>query len=733
MDKPLKILLLGHDTQDSESIQEQLAKSELAFEIRRVDTITEFFHKIENSIPDVILFDNLFSQLNATETLLHVRNRYQYVPFILITDSSSVEFAATLIKQGADDYVLKDRLIRLPAAIKSTIRQRQTQKEILDYKNALDQTSIVSVTDQKGIIIYVNDNFCKISKYSREELIGQDHRIVNSDYHPSPYMRNLWTTIASGKIWKGEFRNKAKDGSIYWVVGTVVPFLNEKNKPYQYLSIRNDITERKIIEENLLQTQLRFRHAQGIAHLGNWEFNFITNRSHWSDEAYRIYGLIPGNHNLSMDEWMSYTHPEDFERVKELFDRSGATLSSVAVHHRIIRKDGTVRHLYRQSKYELDATGKAIGLYGVILDITEIKEAEQELRTAHERLMFHIENSPLGYIEWGDVARPKSWSKRAEEIFGWSEREVTSIHYDWSNNIHEDDRSWVNKISEDLVSGKIERNSLQHRSYTKDGRVIWCEWFNSVLKNKDGKVITIMSLVRDITEKIKAEEDLRSMEKEVSNQKIQQQKKITRAIITAQENERNRIGRELHDNVNQILAATKMYLCMVGGENETLNGLIKYPMELIDRSISEIRALTHKQVTPLKDVNLQELVQSQLELLKNSAGINTKFVCNVNGCIIDDDLKLNTYRIIQEQINNVLKYAEAKNFGVNIHTNNNKFHVLIEDDGNGFDLNKKRNGIGISNIINRVESFNGSFDIDSAPGSGCRMHIVVPLDLVSQN
>jgi PAS domain S-box-containing protein len=124
-------------------------------------------------------------------------------------------------------------------------------KEVSDYKDALDATTIIALTDEKGIIKKANSNFCTISKYSEKELIGQDHRIINSGYHSKEFMHDLWETIKNGKIWKGELKNKAKDGTYYWVDTTIVPFLNEQGKPYQYLAIRVDISNRKESEEKL--------------------------------------------------------------------------------------------------------------------------------------------------------------------------------------------------------------------------------------------------------------------------------------------------------------------------------------------------------------------------------------------------------------------------------------------------------------------------------------------------
>lgn len=145
--------------------------------------------------------------------------------------------------------------VNIPPAM--TPEPTTLMKELGDQKYALDQAAIVAATDRRGVITYVNDKFCEISEYSRGDLLGKTHAIVNSGFHGKDFFAELWKTVSSGQVWKGEVCNRKKSGALYWVATTIVPFLDESGKPYQYLSIRQDITALKQAQETIVEQQAK--------------------------------------------------------------------------------------------------------------------------------------------------------------------------------------------------------------------------------------------------------------------------------------------------------------------------------------------------------------------------------------------------------------------------------------------------------------------------------------------
>ena len=165
---------------------------------------------------------------------------------------------------------------------------------------------------------------------------------------------------------------------------------------------------------------------------------------------------------------------------------------------------------------------------------------------------------------------------------------------------------------------------------------------------------------------------------------------------------------------------------MASKDEFAAQGLIKASRELIDSAIEEMRLLSKSQVTPIKGIDLEELIGSLVDKLNMVSSIETTFDYKLYNPVMEDDLKLNIYRIIQEQTNNILKHANASNIMILLNDNNGSLYITIEDDGNGFDLGQKRKGIGLTNMNNRVESFNGEFKIESSPGNGCKLKIKIP-------
>jgi len=232
----------------------------------------------------------------------------------------------------------------------------------------------------------------------------------------------------------------------------------------------------------------------------------------------------------------------------------------------------------------------------------------------------------------------------------------------------------------------------------------------------------MIGAITDITEKT-------NLEKELADAEISQQKLITEVTIQAQEKERNELGRELHDNINQVLATIKMYLSMSLDKEGKQPALLQHSIENVNYAIEEIRKLSRSLVSPsLGDIGLVEALEELAEEINLGNEFKVEIVNEIRDKnMLDDNMELMFYRVAQEQLNNIRKYAKAKKAVITVRTGKDNLFFSVADDGVGFDPKQKAQGIGLKNISSRVDFYSGSVKIVSAPGKGCKLEISIPV------
>jgi two-component system sensor histidine kinase UhpB len=473
----LKILYLEDSQQDAEIVGRILKKAGLIFEFKLVDSQEEYNNALQDYAPDIVLADHSLFQFNSAEALRIFREKEMKIPFILVTGTVSEEFAVNILKQGADDYLLKNNLVRLPSAIINSLEKYRLEKERQEYF---------------------------------------DHVIAN---------------------------------------------------------------------------EALMKEAERLALFGSWEANVLTGEIKWSDGMYHILGYQPGQIKPGHDIILYRLHPDD----------------------RASYQDAIYSYLVNHDLYTSDL-----------------------------------------------------------RIIGPDQKQK-------------------------FVSSKI-----------------------VVFRNHQRQLTRFLGFFQDVTQKIQ-------LEKELAAHAQNQQKLITEVTMQAQEKERNQIGRELHDNINQVLATVKMFLDVGLHSAEKREELLPRSIHNINYAIEEIRKLSRALVTPsLGDMGLTEALNELAEEVSVSGNLKIEVSVQLNDQEMGKNLELTLYRIAQEQLNNICKYAKATRVLINLVANAKGITFSITDDGQGFDPSVKARGIGLKNMNNRVAFYSGQMNIISTPGEGCTLAIVIP-------
>lgn len=380
-------------------------------------------------------------------------------------------------------------------------RLNEVLQELSYHKQALDQFALIAITDARGMITYVNEKFCEVSQHRQEELIGQTHHLLNSGYHPPSFFQEVWGTISGGKIWRGEIKNKRKDGSFYWVDTIIVPFLDARGQPEQYLAIRIDITERKNTEEKLLESkQLLQLVMDSIPHYVFWkDVNSVylgCNQNFAKAAGLKTTAEIVGKTDYELP-WTK----EETDWYRECDRR--VMNSDLAEYHIIETQhtaDGKIIWLDANKIPFHDASGKVVGILGSYEDITERKEAEEKLQQQLAAIeasgdgIAILENDKYIYL---NQARARIFGyENAAELIGKTWREIYAAPE-------------INRLEKEVLPVLARQKYWRGEAIArrKDGTNFIEEL--SLTLTEDGSLICVS---QDITEKLKIQEKMRRRE-----------------------------------------------------------------------------------------------------------------------------------------------------------------------------------------------------------------------------
>lgn len=484
----------------------------------------------------------------------------------------------------------------------------------------------------------------------------------------------------------------------------------------------NDITKRKLAENEIVNSEIRFRRT--LLNLGDnaWEHNFITGITTFStgiDELVAYKGESAINRQKV---WLESIHEEDRWVLSNLTaDYVSGAISSHALEYRLKYKDGQIKWILdRGVVIERNNNGNPVRAVGTRTDISERKKIEEDIKE-NERKFRAIFNSTFQFMGLMSVEGVLLEANQTSiDFFKIPKEEIIGMNFvdsRWfSDAMREKSRQAIAQASKGFpVNYELELDLL-------DGKQVIIDFSIRPIFDTLGNVILLIPEGRDITDRLK-------MESEIEKQRENRKKEIISAGIEGQEKQRREIARELHDNINQILATIKVYL-QLATENEGMQkDLITMSYNNVSYAIEEVRKLSKALAPPtLDDSSLTET----LEQLFNDMVLSMLYEIDFDSEgfeeeLLDNTEKMTIYRVAQEQFTNILKYSAAKKIVFKLATVENEVVLDIEDDGVGFDPNNRTSGIGIKNMINRVESHNGQFNLTSSPGKGCKLLVKLPL------
>lgn len=543
----------------------------------------------------------------------------------------------------------------------------------------------LSLPDSFGI-----ETFLRVNHYAKALPI-----IILSGLNDTATATEAISLGAQDFLLKGEFNERLLEKTILYSI--------ERKKNLQELRLSNE----------------RYELVSKATNDMVWDWDYQNNKVYRNEEQFVKILKLPAHLKDGGSEfWVSRIHPDDQFVNRKLVNMLENDLEKNQFEEEYRFLTGEDQYIYVLDKGYVvrDKEGKIVRIIGALRNITEQKTAEEQLRISEEKYRSFFNSIPASIFIWRlHDFQILEINDVAAATYGYSREELLQLTT-LDLRTPQDYQPIKDFVKEALADESFSRNKVW-RHISKTGDELFMQ-ISSTRINYKGHP-SIMAISIDVTEKIKLEQQL-------IREKEQREQEITRAVISAQEKEREEIGRELHDNVNQILASSRLYLGLVKSNGNAYKSFLEESDLLIDSAIREIRQLSHTLIPPaMTEASLEKSINSLITIVQDGSGIIVeKEIDKMDSSLMSEQLKLTIYRILQEQMNNILKYAKADRVQIKIEQKTNCIVLQVTDNGIGFDINQKTGGVGLLNIRTRASLVNGVVTINSAPGNGCQLQVV---------
>ncbi|HEX7904174.1 MAG TPA: PAS domain S-box protein [Chitinophagaceae bacterium] len=727
----LKILILEDSDKDTQVIKDLLQVKEQSCEFKVVEEKEPFEQALLEFRPHVVLFCNVLPAFTAQYALQIVKQILPYAPFILITGTVSEEFAAAIIKAGAADYLLKDRMTRLPMAIQSALKQKLTEikKEKAEENNRFQAKLLntigqaVVATDMNGIINFWNKAAEEIYGWTEGEAIGKN--VI--DLLPATQLKEqaieIMENLSTGERWAGEFLVQGKDGKVFPVFVTDSPICDANNKTIGVIGISSDITERKKIEQQLVMS------TQQLAVIYNTVADVIFLLSVEDNERFKF---ISVNHtfleatglaaNQVIDKYADEIIPAPSWNIALAHYRKAIVTKSTVQWEEVSEYPSGTKTGVVNVTPVFDEKGNCIRLVGSVHDITESKKAEEALKESENYLRTIIQTEP-------ECIKLLNKKGELEEMnpAGLAMIEANSLEEIKGNSIlgliNEPYRDAFTQLTEDVFAGKSGQLIFQVTGFKGTQR--WLETHAVPLKDANGKIISLLGVTRDITERKKTEEELSNTNEELHY--------LSSHLQNVREEERMQIARDIHDELGQQLTGLKLEMSHLIKKMNITDKLLQQKAEgiisLIDDTVNSVRTIsTNLRPSILDDIGLIAALEWLSEEIDKRSGIQIKFEATMPEPDLPTATATALFRIYQEALTNAVRHSEARHINASLSKKDNNIILVIKDDGLGFDTSMKDNkkAVGLMGMKERIFILNGHYELNSALGKGTQIKISIP-------